>query len=340
MKIAQIAPLAESVPPKRYGGTERVVWALTEELVARGHEVTLFASGDSQTSAKLESVVPRSTREAKINDIHWNLLNLGKVYMRQDEFDIIHDHLCPLSLPIANFSRTPVVTTMHGPFNNENKKLFQTFMGPNVVTISHSQGKVISNINHAGVVHNGLPMEDYPFKEGIGEDFLLFVGRISMEKGVHLAIEAARMVDLPLVIAAKLDVVDIAYFRASIEPHLTDRVKWIGEVDQEERNRLMSRARAFLHLAPWREPFGLTLIEAMASGCPVVAFNHGSIPEIIKSGETGFVVEDLEEAVAAIDAIYSIDRAACRRHAITEFSAKRMADGYEAIYKKLVASRR
>ncbi len=340
MKIAQIAPIVERVPPKKYGGTERVVHALTEELVRRGHEVTLFASGDSISSAKIESVYPRSLREAKLPELYganaWTLLNIAMAYELQDEFDIIHDHMAPLSLPTANIATTPVVATMHGPFTAANRRLFQSLRGPNIVSISESQIFSAPGINHAGTVYNGLPMEHYPFEEKAG-DYLLYVGRLSMEKGVHYAIEVAEQLDLPLVIAAKLDPADQAYFRNYVEPRLSERVQWIGEVDEEERNRLMAGARCFLHPVTWREPFGLTLIEAMACGCPVVAFNRGSIPEIVQTGVTGFVVEDTDSMVDAVSTIGDIDRKACREHALSKFSATAMADKYEDIYKKLVS---
>lgn len=339
MRIAQIAPIVERVPPKKYGGTERVVHALTEELIKRGHEVTLFASGDSETRAKLESVYPRSLREAKVKDLYgtntWTLLNMGLAYDMQDEFDIIHDHLAPLSLTAANLATTPVVMTMHGAFSVDNRKLFQTLRTPYVVTISESQMYSLPDLNHAGTVHNGLPMEHYPFGEEMG-DYLLFVGRISQEKGVHFAVEAALELDLPLVLAAKVDAYDLPYFREYIEPHLSERIKWIGEVGEEDRNKLMANARCFLHPVTWREPFGLTLIEAMACGCPVVAFDKGSIPEIINTGVTGYVVQDLETMIEAINNIGAIDRKACRAHSLTHFSAERMADGYEAVYRKIL----
>ena len=339
MKIAQIAPIVERVPPRTYGGTERVVHALTEELVKRGHEVTLFASGDSISSAKIESVYPRSLREAKLPDIYgsnpWTLLNFGLAYELQDEFDIIHDHTMPLSLPAANIASTPVIGTMHGAFNATNRRLFQTLRSPNIVSISQAQIFSAPNINHIGTVYNGLPMEHYPFSNE-NEGYLLYVGRISMEKGVHHAIEVAEQMDMPLIVAAKLDPNDQQYFKGYIEPRLSNRIKWIGEVDEEERNKLMSKAKCFLHPVTWREPFGLTLIEAMATGCPVVAFNRGSIPEIIKTGVTGFVVEDTESMLDAVEGISAIDRAACREHVLSNFSATKMAGNYEELYKKLV----
>jgi glycosyltransferase involved in cell wall biosynthesis len=339
MRIAQIAPIVERVPPKKYGGTERMVHALTEELMKRGHDVTLFASGDSVTSAKLESVYPRGIREAKMKDIYglnpWTLLNLGLAYELQDEFDIIHDHLAPVSLPVANMASTPVVMTMHAAFNAETKKLFQTLHGPHIVTISEAQMYSLPSLNHAGTVYNGLPMEHYPFGAEMGE-YLLYVGRISQEKGVHFALDVAQQLDLPLIIAAKVDAQDQPYFKEYIEPRLSDRIQWIGEVNEEERNKLMVNARCFLHPVTWREPFGLTLIEAMACGCPVVAFDKGSIPEIIDTGVTGFVVQDLDTMIEAVENIANIDRTVCRERALSNFSASKMADGYEAVYRKVL----
>jgi glycosyltransferase involved in cell wall biosynthesis len=338
MKIAQIAPLIERVPPKKYGGTERVVHTLTEELVRRGHEVTLFASGDSLTSAKLVSVCSRGLREMRIKDVYglntWTLYHMGIAYSMQDEFDIIHDHNGHISLPIANIARTPVVMTLHGPLNLDNRMILKKLNKPHLVTISKSQ-KIYIDINHAGTVYNGLELKNYPFSEE-HDGYLLYVGRISDEKGVHLAVEVAKNKDLPLIIAAKLESVDLSYFRQYVEPQLTDQIRWIGEVDESERNRLYSRAMAFLHPAVWKEPFGLTLIEAMACGCPVIGFNRGSIPEIVKDAETGFVVNDIDEMLDSIDNIDKIDRKACRKHALENFNESVMADGYEKIYREIL----
>ncbi|MGH7141410.1 MAG: glycosyltransferase, partial [Minisyncoccia bacterium] len=202
MRIAQLSPVVERVPPKKYGGTERVIWALTEELVRRGHDVTLFASGDSQTSAQLRSPYPRGLREARMKDLYtlnyYTLLNIGSCYDAQNEFDIIHDHLAPISLPTAQMASTPIVTTAHGPFTADNYKLFRALRRPAVVTISEAQIHGMRDIHHAGVVYNGLPMEDYPFGEQAG-DYLLSVGRISIEKGTHEAIIAAQELDMPLI---------------------------------------------------------------------------------------------------------------------------------------------
>ncbi len=340
MRIAQIGPLAERIPPKKYGGTERVVHALTESLVARGHEVTLFASGDSLTSAHLVSVYPQSLREANLKDIYganvWSLLNIGTAFERQAEFDIIHDHLGYLTLPTANIAHTPVVSTMHGAFTREMNTIYNRFRRPYVVSISDAQRVTAPHLNYIGTVYNGLPMADYPFSAE-HDGYLLFVGRISMEKGVHLAVEVARDMGLPLIIAAKLDPMNKPYFKEYIEPWLSDKIRWIGEVDEEERNKLYSRAMAFLHPITWREPFGLTLIEAMACGCPVIAIGKGSIPEIVKHGKTGFVVEDVEEMEDAVGELDTIDRRACRRHALTNFSAERMTDRYIAVYEEILS---
>ncbi|MCL5784952.1 MAG: glycosyltransferase family 4 protein [Patescibacteria group bacterium] len=339
MKIAQIAPIIERVPPKKYGGTERVVYALTEELVKRGHEVTLFASGDSITSAKLVSVYPRALREAKINDIYgpnmFTMLNIGLAYSKQKEFDIIHDHSGHLSLSAANISQTPVVMTLHGAFNTENKRIFEVLKNPYFVSISNSQAKSAPNLNHIGCVYNGLNMEDYPFSPD-HDGYLLFVGRISMEKGVHNAIEIAQFLNLSLIIAAKLDSVDVPYFNEYVGPKLSETIRWVGEVDEKERNLLMSRAMCFLHPITWKEPFGLTMIEAMACGCPVVGFDKGSVKEVVAHEKTGFIVSDTEEMIEAITNIHKIKRTSCRRYALKNFSAQKMADGYEEVYRKIL----
>jgi glycosyltransferase involved in cell wall biosynthesis len=340
MRIAQIAPIIERVPPKKYGGTERVVSCLTEELVRRGHEVTLFASGDSVTKAKLRSVYPRALREARFRDLYGTnsktLLNIGLAYASQDEFDIIHDHSGYISQPTANLAKTPVVLTMHGQFAADLRDIYKLLPRPHIVTISKEQGKYASDLNIVGTVYNGLEMDDYPFSTG-NDGYLLFVGRLSMEKGPHYAIEVALAMNLPLILAAKLEEVDRPYFRQYVEPYLSEQIRWIGEVDERERNRLMSRAMCFLHPITWREPFGLTLIEAMACGCPVIAFGLGSIPELIVNGRTGFVVSTVVEMIDAVGRIAQIDRHRCRQHALRNFNAKKMTDGYEAIYRHILS---
>lgn len=339
MRIAQIAPIVERVPPSKYGGTERVVSCLTEELVRRGHDVTLFATGDSITSATLSSIYPRALREAKLKDLYgtnvWTLFNIGKAYERQDEFDVIHDHNGFISLPTANLSRTPVISTCHGPFTPENRHIYRELRRPYLVTISDAQATV-PGLHYGGTVYNGLDLEPYPYSAE-SDGYLLFVGRISPEKGLHTAIQVALNVNMPLIIAAKLDDTDRAYFTEQVEPYLSDKIRWIGEVDEEERNLLMSRAFCFIHAAAWREPFGLTLIEAMACGAPVIGTNMGSIPEIVADGKTGFVVNSVEEMIDAVFKIEQISRADCREHVLNRFTSAHMADGYEALYRKAIA---
>jgi glycosyltransferase involved in cell wall biosynthesis len=339
MKIAQISPIIERVPPKKYGGTERVVSALTEELVKRGHDVTLFASGDSATTAHLRSVYPRGLRDAKLVDLyganHLSMLNIGLAYAMQGEFDIVHDHTGTLGVATANIASTPVVMTMHGPFTPEVRRLFRGLNKPYLVAISNAQKRSALDLHYGGTVYNGLSMEKYPWS-GEHDGYLLFVGRISVEKGVHFAIQTAQELNLPLIIAAKLEPTDRPYFHEYIEPFLSDQIRWIGEVDEEERNHLMSRAMCFLHAVTWPEPFGLALIEAMACGCPVVAFDMGSIPEVVRNKKTGYVVHDLQGMIEAVEQISSIDRRRCRRYSIRNFSAYRMANGYEAVYQKIL----
>lgn len=342
MKIAQIAPIIERVPPKKYGGTERMIYALTEELVKRGHEVTLFASGDSITTANLSSVYPRSLREARFKELYGlnklMVLHVGAAYTRQDEFDIIHEHNSPLAVPVAQIAKTPVVFTIHNAFDFETQKLFQTLKRPYIVTISKAQAEYTPNINLIGTIYHGLDMRHFPFSSE-HDGYLLYVGRISLEKGVHHAIETALYLNLPLIIAAKLEDMDAMYFKEYVGPFLSENIKWIGEVNEEERNKLMSRAMCFLHPVTWREPFGLTLIEAMACGCPVVAFNKGSIPEIIIDGETGFVVNNVIDMIEAVLNIGRIDRLKCREYVLKSFSPQNMADGYEKIYKKILENK-
>ena len=341
MRIAQIAPIIERVPPKRYGGTERIVHALTEELVKRGHDVTLFASGDSRTSATLSSVYPRALREDGPSDLYgtnaWALLNFGAAYARQDEFDVIHDHTGYLSFPTANLATTPVIATLHNPIADWLEPMYRTHARPNLVTISKAQ-ITVPGLNYLDTVYNGLPMEHYPFSMD-HDGYLLFVGRISLQKGVHTAIRVAQETQLPLIIAAKLDPVDQEYFETEVQPHLSDTIRWIGEVDEKERNHLMSRAYALVHAVTWPEPFGLTLIEAMACGAPVIAAPMGSIPEIVEHGRTGFVAATVEEMVEAVEKLPRISRVACRQHALTKFNAGRMTEHYERLYAWVIARR-
>lgn len=336
MKIAQIAPVIERIPPRKYGGTERVISAITEELVKRGHEVTLFASGDTITGAELSAICPSSLREAGVTDERekngWTLRHIGAAYARAEEFDIIHDHCGVFSLPTSELSPTPVVQTMHGAFYDHNIHVFQELRKTNLVTISHDHAHGISGMNHVATIHNGLPMEHYPYNLVHGE-YLLYVGRITPQKGTHIAVQLAKKLNLPLILAAKCDPEQQQYFEQEVAPYLNDKIRWIGEVNEAERNQLMSNAMCFIHPGTWREPFGLTLIEAMACGCPVVALRNGSIPEIIEHGKTGFVANDIDQMAEFIPQTTTVNRLYCRQYALRNFSAKKMVDEYERLYK-------
>lgn len=341
LRIAQVAPLIERVPPMKYGGTERVVSALTEGLVARGHEVTLFAAGDARTKATLVSGCPHPLREAgasqeQIEEL--TIANLGRAYLRQSDFDLIHDHLGFLSLPTAQLATAPVVVTLHGSWTPSNRELYHQFDRPHYVTISSAQAKgAEGRVRISATIHHGIDVAHYPFGPDAG-DYLLFVGRLSPEKAPHLAIEVAHSLNLPLILAAKLDPADLGYMREQIEPKLDgDRVRWIGEVDETERNRLMAGALCLVNPIQWQEPFGLVMVEAMACGLPVVAFRGtGATDELVVDGTTGFLVKDVAEMVDAVRRIAAIDRNACRRHVERSFSVERMVEAYEQLYRSLV----
>ncbi|MGI5827779.1 MAG: glycosyltransferase family 4 protein [Patescibacteria group bacterium] len=340
MRIAQIAPLAESVPPKKYGGTERVVAALTEGLVLRGHDVTLFASGDSEAKAKLFATYPKHLREAMPKDsvrrTMATLSHLGVAYAHQEEFDIIHDHTGFYGNAFAYSAQTPTLVTMHGAFTKENIELFESLSRAYLVTISHRQRQLAPHLNHIATIYNGLNFDNYPFSD-THEGYLLYVGRISQEKGTRYTVEVARRLNMRLIIAAKLDnPKDRRYFKRYVKPYISDKIQWVGEVTEEERNKLYANALCLLHPVTWPEPFGLTLIEAMACGCPVIAFNQGSIPEIIQDRRTGYIVGNVDEMAARVKLISEISREECKNHARNNFNADRMVEAYESLYSTLL----
>jgi glycosyltransferase involved in cell wall biosynthesis len=342
MRIAQIAPLHEAVPPKLYGGTERVVSFLTEELVNLGHEVTLFASGDSVTSADLHPSWPRALRlDPAIRDpIAPHMLMMEHVARRAPEFDVLHFHMD--YWPFTYFSRqeTPFVTTMHGRLDlPELQPVFNTFSQAPVVSISDSQRRPLPQANFVRTVLHGLP-ERLLTPQGGPRDYLAFLGRVCPEKGVDKAIRIARAVGIPLKIAAKVDKVDVEYFEQVIRPMLGNGVELIGEINDSQKPAFLSGARALLMPIDWPEPFGLVMIEAMACGTPVIAFNRGSVPEIIESGLTGLIVEDETSAIAAIGGLDALYPDKVRRRFETRFTARRMAEDYLGIYRQLISQRR
>ena len=315
MKIAQVAPLYESVPPRYYGGTERVVSYLTEELVRAGHEVTLFASGDSVTRANLVPQCHRSLRldEHAIDHVAHHVLMTERIFKDTNAFDIIHSHIDYLPYSMIRRLETPVLTTLHGRLDLEDLvPLYQEFPDIPVVSISDAQRKPLTWINWQGTVYHGLPRDLYTYREAQGS-YLAFLGRICPEKRVDDAIEIAKRADLELRIAAKVDRVDQEYFETVVR-HLLNHplVRYVGEIREAEKNEFLGNASALLFPIDWPEPFGLVMIEALACGTPVIAFNHGSVPEVMEQGTTGFVVRNVDEAVSAVKEVPSLSRKRCR----------------------------
>jgi len=337
-----VAPLVEAVPPERYGGTERVVSVLTEELVKRGHQVTLFASGDSQTGAKLVPCSPRSLR------LHGDdllpkasvLLELAEVYGGAHDFDLIHNHLDWFAFPFARVSGIPTVSTIHGRLDFSSiRNTYRRFPEQPRVSISDAQRAHLPDANWIATVHNGIALDHFRFHETPG-DYLVFLGRINQEKRPDRAIEIAGRAGMRLVIAAKVDPVDRDYYECEIKPLIgrSPWVEYIGEVDEAEKDELLGHAYAYLFPIDWPEPFGLTMAEAMATGTPVVAWRAGSVPEVVRDGVTGFIRDDMDAMAKAVEDVATLRRADCRVHVERYFSAQAMADGYEAVYESLLSS--
>lgn len=343
MKIAQIAPLWERVPPPAYGGIELVVGLLTDELVARGHEVTLFASGDSITSAKLESVHPQALRlDASIKECGiYEMLQLAQVYERAGEFDLIHSHMGCAALPYGKLTKTPTVHTLHGIFTPDNEKMFAYAKAQPYVSISNAQREERLGLNHVATVYNSIDVSSYHFFPTADEPtYLAFLGRISPEKGPHHAIEIAKATGIPLKMAGKVDPVDVEYFEREIKPQIDGtQIQFLGEADHFMKNELMGRAMATLFPITWREPFGLVTIESMASGTPVIAMNLGSVPEIVADGVSGYICNNVAECIATVTKIPQIDRAACRKYVEHRFGVEQMTTGYEAVYQQVLAEK-
>lgn len=341
MKIGMIAPLIEAVPPTLYGGTERVIAVLTEELVRRGHQVTLFASGDSRTTADLVACSDRALRlEDALQDfVACTLIELDMVYERARDFDVIHNHVDYYAFPFARRSTTPTVTTMHGRLDlPEVRRLDARFPDQPLVSISDHQREALPDATWLATVYNGIDIGNYHFRPDPG-DYLAFVGRISPEKRPDRAIEIARDTGMRLVIAAKVDPMDEDYFEHAIKPLIDEHVQieFIGEVDEQGKDELLGGAYAYLFPIDWPEPFGLTMVEAMATGTPVIAYRAGSVPEVVVDGVTGYVCESMHDMVEAVAKVDELDRAACRAHVEAHFSPQAMAEGYERVYRSLAA---
>ena len=350
MRIAQVAPPFESVPPARYGGTERVVSTLTEELVRRGHEVTLFASGDSQTSASLVPTVERAlwhqTPPLKDFAPYW-AITLGHVWEHMEEFDVVHSHLDYFAYPMARAGVRPVVTTLHGRLDlPEQQPLYRHFRDVPLVSISDAQRRPVPDANWVATIYHGIELDEFTFNPQMG-GYLAFLGRISPDKGLDTAIRVARRAGVPLLIAARMPLphmqdpnvqADWAYWENEIQPLLEGRqVELLGQLAGRDKDEFLRNAAALLFPVRWPEPFGLVMVEALACGTPVLALNGGSVPEVIQDGVTGFIRDTEDELVDVLGRIAELDRARCRAEAERRFSPAAMADAYERVYARIVA---
>ncbi|ATQ69879.1 MULTISPECIES: glycosyltransferase family 4 protein [Methylosinus] len=341
LKIAQIAPLIESVPPRLYGGTERVVSYLTEELVAQGHDVTLFASGRSMTSAKLIPCCDLPLRQKGAPDpLPHYLAMLDKAHGMAAQFDILHFHIDQLQFPLFRDLASRTLTTLHGRQDLPDLEEFYTrFPQMPLVSISDAQRRPVPHANFIGTVPNGLPLDLFAPTLDPRGGYLAFLGRVSPEKGLDHAIAIASAVGLPLRIAAKIDRPDAEYFHNVIEPLLAPpMIDYVGEIDDRQKSRFLGEARALLFPIEWPEPFGVVMIEAMACGTPVLAFRRGSVPEVVDEDVTGCLVDTVSEAIAALGRVLALDRARVRRRFETRFSAARMARNYVALYRRLLGA--
>jgi len=344
LRIAQVAPLYESVPPKLYGGTERVVSYLTEELVRRGHDVTLFASGDSHTSAKLHAGYPTALRLAgwaqmAANGLGLHMPMLSQVFERADDFDIIHCHLDYWTFAFTQLIKTPTITTLHGRLDIEELvPIFGAFKNRPVISISDAQRKPLPWANWISTVHHGIPGDNLKFNPK-GGNYLAFLGRIAPEKRPDIAIKVARKAGIPLKIAAKVDEFDKVYFKEQIEPLIKEGpgVEYIGEINEFQKSEFLGNAMALLFTIDWPEPFGLVMIESMACGTPVIARPCGSVPEVMRDGVSGFVRSDFDDLVEAVKKVDTISRAGCREEYEKRFAVEVMAEKYERIYREMIA---
>ncbi|AGY59869.1 glycosyltransferase family 4 protein [Gloeobacter kilaueensis] len=343
MRIAQVAPLYERVPPPGYGGIELVVGLLTDELVRRGHEVTLFASGDSETLARLNAVHERALRLDPHVREHgiYEMMQMSRVYQRADQFDIIHSHVGCVALSYSGLVKTPTVHTLHGIFTPDNSRIYRQCAQQPFVSISDAQREPGLGLNYCSTVYNGIDSQLYQFRaESAQEPYLAFVGRISPEKGPLQAIEVARRTGWTLKMAGKVDPVDRRFYSEQVEPLIDGvQIQYLGEVSHHQKAELLGGAVATLFPITWREPFGLVMIESMACGTPVIGMALGAAPEVIRDGVTGYLVNSVDEMAERLGQIRTISRQACRDHVMSTFTVERMTDGYEAAYLQVLASR-
>lgn len=339
MRIGMIAPLEMRVPPVAYGGIELVVSLLTEELVRRGHDVTLFASGDSVTDARLVPACSTHLRGTSHHKGILNMMNVATCLARADSFDVIHNHTVYEGMAMAELACRPMLSTLHWTLYEDWPRVFAHYQGwYNTLSRSFKRQLPFKH-GFVGVIHNGLDVDSYPFNGNAGRgDHLLFLSRLSREKGAHLAISVARRLGRRLVLAGNVASDDEEYFRTSVLPQIDgDQVQYVGEVDYDRKRDLLQQAHCLLAPLAWEEPFGLFMVEALACGTPVIGLNRGSVPEVVKHGETGFVVDTLEEMAAAVGRVDSIDRWRCRLDAQTRFNYRTMVDRYLAAYERVAS---
>ena len=343
MRIAQIAPLWERVPPFRYGGIELIVSLLSDELVRRGHEVTLFASGDSITKANLKAVHDRALRlDEKVKEPNlYEQMMLSQLYQQAHDFDIIHSHIGCAALPYSVFVKTPTIHTTHGIFTPDNEKMFRQFASQPYTSISEAQREPRLGLNYIHTVYNGIEPDAYPFQEKPTQPpYLAFVGRLSPEKGPEGAIKIARATGLPLKVAGKVDSVDRTYYNEQLKPLIDgEQIEYLGEVSHEEKVQLLSNATVTLFPITWREPFGLVMIESMATGTPVVGMALGSVPEVIAHEKTGFVCNTIEQMIEAVPEAIKLDRPTCRDYVLNRFSVSTMTSEYERAFEKVLSEK-
>jgi len=347
LKIAQLAPLRLPVPPKKYGGTELVISNLTEELVRRGHTVTLFASGDSKTKAKLVSILPNALNKFKESWkelLYFSLIHSSQVFEKANEFDIIHNHFGPFGLAFSRLVKTPVVTTLHWDLSSIRKwpdtyLALKKYKDNFFVAISNSQRKLsVLNLNFVDVVYNGIDTRKFEFNPKPGK-YLAWLGRIDPKKGILEAIEVAKKLRMKLKIGADIPLPE--FFEKEVKPKIDGKeIQYLGELNHRQKVNLLKNALCLLNPIKWSEPFGLVMPEAMACGTPVVSFRRGSVGEIVKNGKTGFIVRNIDEMIKAVKKIEKIRREDCRRWVEREFSKEKMAESYEKVYLKILEQKK
>lgn len=345
MKIALLAPVEERVPPLKYGGTELVVSNISEELVKHGHKVELFATGNSQTKATLRAIFPEPVRTDPSSDPSMKLresykyIAIGKAIemLTNEDFDIVHNHIGWRILPFCHLFNFPVITTLHGPLDiNYQQMVYDQYPDHPYISISNNQRKPLDHLNYIQTVYNGIDLKHFDYND-TPDDYVAFLGRMSPEKGPKEAIEFAKKTGVKLKMAAKIDTVDQAYFQKEIEPLIDDKqIFYIGEIGPEEKNKFLRKAIALIALIQWAEPFGLFIVEAMATGTPVIATKLGSVPELIRDSKTGFIVNDVDEAARKWKNINKINRLSCRQHVEKNFTVEKMVDGYEKVYERVI----